>query len=225
MTGRIQTKKDGTSKNRRTYRVLRRTIKRPEHSRRHHGADIPRIPSPRLTENAPAPLTRNPWHSTSASVLASSNPGDLVLDPFAGCATTIMAAQQNGRRWVGIDRRPDARFHVVCRMEGIKAKDAEDIRNLPHLTDWLDARLARHDARFRTEPPVQDRLRQHRGPVSGCGPHRQREVHPDPPRDERLLARDLRAPLLGLWLHRTRRAVSGAGPRGPEGRRRLQPLR
>ena len=87
-------------------------------------------------------------------VLASSNPGDLVLDPFAGCATTIMAAQNNGRRWIGIDRRPDARFHVVCRMEGIKAKDAEDIRKLPHLTDWLDARLARQDAHFRTEPPV-----------------------------------------------------------------------
>ena len=87
-------------------------------------------------------------------ILASSNPGDLVLDPFAGCATTIMAARNNGRRWVGIDRRPDARFHVVCRMEGIRAKDAEDIRKLPHLTDWLDARLARHEAHFRTEPPV-----------------------------------------------------------------------
>ena len=87
-------------------------------------------------------------------VLASSNPGDLVLDPFAGCATTIMAAQKNERRWIGIDRRPDARFHVVCRMEGIKAKDAEDIRKLPHLTDWLDARLARHEAHFRTEPPA-----------------------------------------------------------------------
>ena len=87
-------------------------------------------------------------------VLASSNPGDLVLDPFAGCATTLMAAQKNGRRWVGIDRRQDARFHVVCRMEGIKAKDVEDIRKLPHLTNWLDARLAQHDAHFRTIPPA-----------------------------------------------------------------------
>ena len=42
-----------------------------------------------------------------------------------------MAARDNGRRWVGIDRRPDARFHVVCRMEGIRARDAEDIRKLP----------------------------------------------------------------------------------------------
>ena len=87
-------------------------------------------------------------------VLASSNKGDLVLDPFAGCATTIMAAQKNGRRWVGIDRRPDARFHIICRMEGIRAKDAEYIRKLPLLTNWIDARLAQHDAQFRTEPPT-----------------------------------------------------------------------
>ena len=37
-------------------------------------------------------------------ILASSNPGDLVLDPFAGCATTIIAARKHGRRWVGVDR-------------------------------------------------------------------------------------------------------------------------
>ena len=34
---------------------------------------------------------------------ASSNPGDVVLDPFCGCGTTIAAAQTLGRRWIGID--------------------------------------------------------------------------------------------------------------------------
>lgn len=34
---------------------------------------------------------------------ASSNPGDLVLDPFCGCGTTIAAAQALGRSWIGID--------------------------------------------------------------------------------------------------------------------------
>lgn len=34
---------------------------------------------------------------------ASSNPGDLVLDPFCGCGTTIAAAITLGRRWIGID--------------------------------------------------------------------------------------------------------------------------
>lgn len=34
---------------------------------------------------------------------ASSNPGDVVLDPFCGCGTALVAAQKLGRRWVGID--------------------------------------------------------------------------------------------------------------------------
>jgi hypothetical protein len=34
---------------------------------------------------------------------ASSAPGDVVLDPFCGCGTTIEAAQKLGRRWIGID--------------------------------------------------------------------------------------------------------------------------
>ncbi|MCW5200882.1 site-specific DNA-methyltransferase, partial [Desulfobulbus sp. F4] len=34
---------------------------------------------------------------------ASSNEGDLVLDPFCGCGTTIHAAQKLKRRWIGID--------------------------------------------------------------------------------------------------------------------------
>jgi site-specific DNA-methyltransferase (adenine-specific) len=34
---------------------------------------------------------------------ASSNPGDVVLDPFCGCGTTVHAAQKLGREWIGID--------------------------------------------------------------------------------------------------------------------------
>ena len=36
-------------------------------------------------------------------IAASSNPGNLVLDPFCGCGTTIDAAHRLGRRWTGID--------------------------------------------------------------------------------------------------------------------------
>jgi hypothetical protein len=36
-------------------------------------------------------------------ISASSNPGDLVLDPFCGCGTTIDAAEKLGRKWIGID--------------------------------------------------------------------------------------------------------------------------
>src|SRR6266550_1447759 len=36
-------------------------------------------------------------------ISASSNPGDVVLDPFCGCGTTVHAAQKLGRQWIGID--------------------------------------------------------------------------------------------------------------------------
>ena len=36
-------------------------------------------------------------------IKASSNPGDLVFDPFCGCATACVAAEKLDRQWVGID--------------------------------------------------------------------------------------------------------------------------
>lgn len=47
--------------------------------------------------------TQKPQALLERLIGASSNPGDLVLDPFAGCGTTIDAAQQLGRRWIGVD--------------------------------------------------------------------------------------------------------------------------
>jgi site-specific DNA-methyltransferase (adenine-specific) len=34
---------------------------------------------------------------------ASSNEGDIILDPFCGCGTTVHAAQKMNRQWIGID--------------------------------------------------------------------------------------------------------------------------
>jgi DNA modification methylase len=47
--------------------------------------------------------TQKPQALLERIIRASSNPGDLVLDPFCGCGTTIAAAQNLGRRWTGID--------------------------------------------------------------------------------------------------------------------------
>ncbi len=47
--------------------------------------------------------TQKPLALLERIIQASSNPGDLVLDPFCGCGTTICAAQKLGRQWVGID--------------------------------------------------------------------------------------------------------------------------
>ena len=47
--------------------------------------------------------TQKPVALLERIIAASSNPGDVVLDPFCGCGTTIDAAQKLGRRWIGID--------------------------------------------------------------------------------------------------------------------------
>jgi DNA modification methylase len=47
--------------------------------------------------------TQKPQNLLERIISASSNPGDVVLDPFCGCGTTIHAAQKLGRQWIGID--------------------------------------------------------------------------------------------------------------------------
>ena len=47
--------------------------------------------------------TQKPVALLERIIQASSNEGDLVLDPFAGCGTTIAAAQKLNRQWIGID--------------------------------------------------------------------------------------------------------------------------
>ena len=47
--------------------------------------------------------TQKPLALLERIINASSNPGDVVLDPFCGCGTAVHAAQKLGRRWLGID--------------------------------------------------------------------------------------------------------------------------
>jgi site-specific DNA-methyltransferase (adenine-specific) len=47
--------------------------------------------------------TQKPVALLERIIAASSNPGDVVLDPFCGCGTAVAAAQKLGRRWLGID--------------------------------------------------------------------------------------------------------------------------
>jgi adenine specific DNA methylase Mod len=48
--------------------------------------------------------TRKPVALLERIIQASSNPGDVVLDPFCGCGTTIDAAEKLGLKWIGVDR-------------------------------------------------------------------------------------------------------------------------
>ncbi|MBI5155506.1 restriction endonuclease [Candidatus Poribacteria bacterium] len=47
--------------------------------------------------------TQKPLALLERIIAASSNPKDVVLDPFCGCGTTVHAAQKLGRHWIGID--------------------------------------------------------------------------------------------------------------------------
>ncbi len=64
-------------------------------------SDIPPINS-QAAERLGYP-TQKPLALLERIIAASSQPGDLVLDPFCGCGTTVDAAQRLERRWVGVD--------------------------------------------------------------------------------------------------------------------------
>ncbi len=63
--------------------------------------------------------TQKPLALLERIILSSSNPGDVVLDPFCGCGTTIEAAERNDRRWIGID----VAVHAIKVIEGRLAEN------------------------------------------------------------------------------------------------------
>ena len=62
--------------------------------------------------------TQKPLALLDRIIKASSNPGDMVLDPFCGCATALVAAETLGRRWAGIDLSP-----LAVRLVGQRLRD------------------------------------------------------------------------------------------------------
>ena len=74
--------------------------------------------------------TQKPLALYRRIIEASSNEGDIVLDPFCGCATTPVAAEQLGRQWVGIDIWDKAHATVLNRLaeEGMQPADEEPLQ-------------------------------------------------------------------------------------------------
>jgi len=62
--------------------------------------------------------TQKPLALLERIISASSNPGDVVLDPFSGCGTCIEAAEKLKRRWIGIDIT-----HLAIAMHKSRLKD------------------------------------------------------------------------------------------------------
>ena len=68
--------------------------------------------------------TQKPVALLERIISASSKEGDLVLDPFCGCATTIEAAHRLGRRWIGVD----IAIHAVKRVASVRLGDRLGLR-------------------------------------------------------------------------------------------------
>ena len=69
--------------------------------------------------------TQKPLALLKRIIEASTNKGDLVLDPFCGCATTLEAAQALGRDWIGIDIAIHAVKRVAKQRLGERCKLVE----------------------------------------------------------------------------------------------------
>ena len=75
--------------------------------------------------------TQKPLALVHRIVKTSSNEGDMILDPFCGCATACIAAEELNRKWVGIDISSRAADLVKDRMQ----RELSLFIKVPHRTD------------------------------------------------------------------------------------------
>jgi len=95
--------------------------------------------------------TQKPEMLLERIIKTSSNPMEIVLDPFCGCGTTLVVAHKLGRRWVGIDISPTACNLMESRMRKLSVSpnvmgmplSEEDLRKLPafEFQNWVVQRL------------------------------------------------------------------------------------
>ena len=125
------------------------------------------IPQPRGREKTGYP-TQKPLALLERIIRASSNEGDVVLDPFCGCATACVAAEKLGRQWVGVDISPKAAELVNRRLQ-------DEIGSLFH-KGFVTTRA---DIPRRTDLEAPKNYRQNKhilygeqeGRCGGCGSH------------------------------------------------------
>ncbi len=101
--------------------------------------------------------TQKPLALLERIIKASSNEGDLVLDPFAGCATACVAAERLGREWVGIDLSPKAVELVDYRLK----------QQEPGIALWASKVVARTDIPQRTDIDAPRNYRQNKHVLFG----------------------------------------------------------
>ena len=101
--------------------------------------------------------TQKPLALLERIIKASSNEGDLVLDPFCGCATVCVAAERLNRQWVGIDISPKAVELVQYRLK----------QQEPGIALWASKVVARTDIPQRTDIDAPRNYRQNKHVLFG----------------------------------------------------------
>lgn len=97
--------------------------------------DIPIVRSKKEKLGYP---TQKPESLLERIIKASSNPLDVVLDPFCGCGTCVAVAEKLGRQWIGIDVSPAACRLMTDRLRKIGVDIGEsDIIGLPRTVEEL----------------------------------------------------------------------------------------
>lgn len=79
--------------------------------------------------------TPKPERLISKVLELASNPGDLVLDSFAGSGTTGAVAHKMGRRWIMVELGEHCHTHVIPRLQ--KVVDGEDKGGITEAVNWL----------------------------------------------------------------------------------------
>jgi len=130
--GRIRVKRDGTPRMDGLKNYLDEAEGKPLQN---IWTDIARV-SNTSSERVGYP-TQKPLALLDRIIKASSDEGDMILDPFCGCATACVAANRIGRQWVGIDLSPLAGQLVERRMKREGALMFKAVRrdDIPHRTD------------------------------------------------------------------------------------------
>ena len=111
--------------------------------------------------------TQKPLKLLDRIVRASSNEGDLVFDPFCGCATTLVAADRLDRRWIGVDLSEKAAELVIQRIEA----DQGLWRNVIHRTDIPQRTDLGPLPRYNSPGNKQQLYGQQGGDCAGCSTH------------------------------------------------------
>lgn len=78
-----------------------------------------------MDEKTPHP-TQKPEELIRKFIMASSKKGDLVIDPFSGSGTTIVAAEQLQRKWMGCDINLEYNQWAIERIENVMKKTEEE---------------------------------------------------------------------------------------------------